>query len=162
VTTPIAGEGGVDAYARLAELGISLPQVAPPLAAYVPAVQSGDYVYVSGQLPLVEGKLAQTGKVGAEVTAEQGAELARTCAVNVLAAVEALVGLGRVVKIVKVVGFVASAPGFTGQPAVVNGASNLFGDVFGEQGRHARSAVGVAELPLDAPVEVEAIVEVAG
>ena len=162
MTTPIAGEGGVDAYARLAELGISLPQVAPPLAAYVPAVQSGDYVYVSGQLPLVEGKLAQTGKVGAEVTAEQGAELARTCAVNVLAAVEALVGLGRVVKIVKVVGFVASAPGFTGQPAVVNGASNLFGDVFGEQGRHARSAVGVAELPLDAPVEVEAIVEVAG
>jgi len=162
MTTPIAGEGGVDAYARLAELGISLPQVAPPLAAYVPAVQSGDYVYVSGQLPLVEGKLTQTGKVGAEVTAEQGAELARTCAVNVLAAVEALVGLGRVVKIVKVVGFVASAPGFTGQPAVVNGASNLFGDVFGEQGRHARSAVGVAELPLDAPVEVEAIVEVAG
>ena len=162
MTTPIAGEGGVDAYARLAELGISLPQVAPPLAAYVPAVQSGDYVYVSGQLPLVEGKLTQTGKVGAEVTAEQGAELARTCAVNVLAAVEALVGLGRVVKIVKVVGFVASAPGFTGQPAVVNGASNLFGDVFGEQGRHARSAVGVAELPLDAPVEVEAIVEIAG
>jgi len=162
MTTPIAGEGGVDAYARLAELGISLPQVAPPLAAYVPAVQSGNYVYVSGQLPMVGGKLAQTGKVGAEVTAEQGAELARTCAVNVLAAVEALVGLGRVVKIVKVVGFVASAPGFTGQPAVVNGASNLFGDVFGEQGRHARSAVGVAELPLDAPVEVEAIVEVAG
>ena len=162
MTTPIAGEGGVDAYARLAELGISLPQVAPPLAAYVPAVQSGDYVYVSGQLPLVEGKLAQTGKVGAEVTAEQAAELARICAVNVLAAVEALVGLGQVVKVVKVVGFVASAPGFTGQPAVVNGASNLFGDVFGEQGRHARSAVGVAELPLDAPVEVEAIVEVAG
>jgi len=161
MTTPIAGEGGVDAYARLAELGISLPQVAPPLAAYVPAVQSGDYVYVSGQLPLVEGKLAQTGKVGAEVTAEQAAELARTCAVNVLAAVEALVGLGRVVKIVKVVGFVASAPGFTGQPAVVNGASNLLGDVFGEQGRHARSAVGVAELPLGAPVEVEVIVEVA-
>jgi len=162
MTTPIAGEGGVDAYARLAELGISLPQVAPPLAAYVPAVQSGDYVYVSGQLPLVEGKLTQTGKVGAEVTAEQGAELARTCAVNVLAAVEALVGLGRVVKIVKVVGFVASAPGFTGQPAVVNGASTLFGEVFGEQGRHARSAVGVAELPLGAPVEVEAIVEIAG
>ena len=162
MTTPIAGEGGVDAYARLAELGISLPQVAPPLAAYLPAVQTGNYVYVSGQLPLVEGKLTQTGKVGAEVTAEQGAELARTCAVNVLAAVEALVGLGRVVKIVKVVGFVASAPGFTGQPTVVNGASTLFGDVFGEQGRHARSAVGVAELPLDAPVEVEAIVEVAG
>jgi enamine deaminase RidA (YjgF/YER057c/UK114 family) len=162
MTTPIAGEGGVDAYARLAELGISLPQVVPPLAAYLPAVQTGNHVYVSGQLPMVEGTLALTGKVGAEVTAEQGAELARTCAVNVLAAVEALVGLGRVVKIVKVVGFVASAPGFTGQPTVVNGASTLFGDVFGEQGRHARSAVGVAELPLDAPVEVEAIIEVAG
>jgi enamine deaminase RidA (YjgF/YER057c/UK114 family) len=161
VTTPVAGEGGVDAYAKLAELGITLPPVVPPLAAYLPAVQSGDHVYVSGQLPLVDGKLPLTGKVGAEVTAEQGAELARTCAVNVLAAVEALVGLGRVVKIVKVSGFVASAPGFTGQPAVVNGASNLFGEVFGEQGRHARSAVGVAELPLGAPVEVEAIVEVA-
>jgi enamine deaminase RidA (YjgF/YER057c/UK114 family) len=161
MTTPIAGEGGVDAYARLAELGITLPQVVPPLAAYLPAVQTGNYVYVSGQLPMVEGKLAQTGKVGAEVTAEQGAELARSCAVNVLAAVEALVGLGRVVKIVKVVGFVASAPGFTGQPAVVNGASTLFGDVFGEQGRHARSAVGVSELPLNAPVEVESIIEVA-
>ena len=162
MTTPIAGEGGVDAYAKLAELGITLPEVVPPLAAYLPAVQSGNYVYVSGQLPLVDGKLPLTGKVGDEVTAEQGAELARTCAVNVLAAVEALVGLGRVVKIVKVSGFVASAPGFTGQPAVVNGASNLFGDVFGEQGRHARSAVGVAELPLGAPVEVEAIIEVAG
>jgi enamine deaminase RidA (YjgF/YER057c/UK114 family) len=161
VTTPVAGEGGVDAYGKLAELGITLPPVVPPLAAYLPAVQSGNYVYVSGQLPLVEGKLPLTGKVGAEVTLEQGAELARTCAVNVLAAVEALVGLGRVVKIVKVSGFVASAPGFTGQPAVVNGASNLFGDVFGEQGRHARSAVGVAELPLGAPVEVEAIIEVA-
>jgi len=161
MTTPIAGEGGVDAYAKLAELGITLPEVVPPLAAYLPAVQSGNYVYVSGQLPLVDGKLPLTGKVGDEVTAEQGAELARTCAVNVLAAVEALVGLGRVIKIVKVSGFVASAPGFTGQPAVVNGASNLFGDVFGEQGRHARSAVGVAELPLGAPVEVEAIIEVA-
>jgi len=161
VTTPVAGEGGVDAYAKLAELGITLPQVVPPLAAYLPAVQTGNHVYVSGQLPMIEGKLPLTGKVGAEVTAEQGAELARTCAVNVLAAVEALVGLGRVVKIVKVCGFVASAPGFTGQPAVVNGASNLFGEVFGEQGRHARSAVGVAELPLGAPVEVEAIIEVA-
>ncbi|WP_433371693.1 RidA family protein [Actinoplanes sp. CA-142083] len=161
MTTPVAGEGGVDAYAKLAELGITLPQVVPPLASYLPAVQSGNYVYVSGQLPLVDGKLPLTGKVGAEVTAEQGAELARTCAVNVLAAVEGLVGLGRVVKIVKVSGFVASAPGFTGQPAVVNGASNLFGEVFGEQGRHSRSAVGVAELPLGAPVEVEAIVEVA-
>jgi enamine deaminase RidA (YjgF/YER057c/UK114 family) len=160
VTTPISGEGGVDAYARLAELGLTLPSVAPPLAAYVPAVQTGNYVYVSGQLPLVEGKLLATGKVGAEVSAEQAADLARVCALNALAAIEALVGLGRLVKIVKLTGFVASAPGFTGQPAVVNGASNLFGDVLGEQGRHARSAVGVSELPLGAPVEVEVIAEV--
>jgi enamine deaminase RidA (YjgF/YER057c/UK114 family) len=161
VTTPIAGEGGVDAYAKLAQLGLTLPQVAPPLAAYVPAVQTGNYVYVSGQLPLVEGKLPVTGKVGAEVTEEQAAELARTCALNALAAIESLVGLGRLVKIVKLTGFVASAPGFTGQPAVLNGASNLLGEVLGEQGRHARSAVGVAELPLGAPVEVEVIAEVA-
>jgi enamine deaminase RidA (YjgF/YER057c/UK114 family) len=157
---PVAGEGGVDAYARLAELGLTLPQVVPPLAAYVPAVQSGNYVYVSGQLPMVDGKLPYVGKVGAEVTAEQGAEMARYCALNALAAIDALVGLGRLVKIVKITGFVASAPGFTGQPAVVNGASNLFGDVLGEMGRHARSAVGVAELPLGAPVEVEVIAEV--
>ena len=161
MTTPVAGEGGVDAYGRLAELGLTLPSVVPPLAAYVPAVQSGSHVYVSGQLPLVEGRLAGAGKVGAEVTAEQGAELARICALNALAAIDALVGLGRIVKIVKLTGFVASAPGFTGQPAVVNGASNLFGEVLGEQGRHARSAVGVAELPLGAPVEVEVIAEVA-
>jgi len=160
MTTPISGEGGVDAYARLAELGLTLPSVAPPLAAYVPAVQTGNYVYVSGQLPLVDGKLLATGKVGAEVTAEQAADLARVCALNALAAIEALVGLGRLVKIVKLTGFVASAPGFTGQPAVVNGASNLFGDVLAEQGRHARSAVGVSELPLGAPVEVEVIAEV--
>jgi enamine deaminase RidA (YjgF/YER057c/UK114 family) len=160
VTTPIAGEGAVDAYARLAELGLTLPAVVPPLAAYVPAVQSGNYVYVSGQVPLVEGKLPLTGKVGAEVTEEQAADLARICALNALAAIEGLVGLGRIVKIVKLTGFVASAPGFTGQPAVINGASDLFGDVLGEQGRHARSAVGVAELPLGAPVEVEVIAEV--
>jgi enamine deaminase RidA (YjgF/YER057c/UK114 family) len=160
MTTPIAGEGGVDAYARLAELGLTLPEVVPPVAAYLPAVQSGNHVYVSGQLPMVEGKLAATGKVGAEVTAEQGADLARICALNALAAIESLVGLGNLVKIVKVTGFVASAPGFTGQPAVINGASNLFGDVLGEQGTHARSAVGVAELPLGAPVEVEVIAEV--
>jgi enamine deaminase RidA (YjgF/YER057c/UK114 family) len=149
------------ADARLAELGLTLPTVVPPVAAYLPAVQTGNYVYVSGQLPMVGGALPLTGKVGAEVTAEQGAELARTCALNALAAIESLVGLGRLVKIVKVTGFVASAPGFTGQPAVINGASNLFGDVLGEQGRHARSAVGVAELPLGAPVEVEVIAEVA-
>jgi enamine deaminase RidA (YjgF/YER057c/UK114 family) len=159
--TPISGAGAADAYARLAELGLTLPQVVPPLAAYVPAVQSGNYVYVSGQLPMVDGKLLYTGKLGAGVTVEQGTEAARVCAVNALAAIDALVGLGRIAKIVKVAGFVASAEGFTGQPAVINGASELFGDVLGELGRHARSAVGVAELPLGAPVEVEVIVEVA-
>jgi enamine deaminase RidA (YjgF/YER057c/UK114 family) len=158
--TPVSGAGAADAYARLAELGLTLPQVVPPLAAYVPAVQSGNHVYVSGQLPMVDGKLPYTGKVGAEVTAEQGAELARACALNALAAIDALVGLGRIVKIVKLTGFVASAPGFTGQAAVINGASELFGQVLGELGRHARSAVGAAELPLDAPVEVEVIAEV--
>ncbi|HEU4348214.1 MAG TPA: RidA family protein [Actinoplanes sp.] len=158
---PVSGDGGAAIYARLAELGLTLPQVVPPVAAYVPAVQTGNYVYVSGQVPMVEGKLAQTGKVGAEVTPEQGAELARICALNALAAIDALVGLGRVVKIVKLTGFVASAEGFTGQPAVINGASELFGDLLGEMGKHARSAVGVAELPLGAPVEVEVIAEVA-
>jgi enamine deaminase RidA (YjgF/YER057c/UK114 family) len=159
--TPIAGEGAVDAYTKLAELGLTLPSVVPPLASYVPAVQSGNHVYVSGQLPLVDGKLPKAGKVGAEVSPEEATALARICALNALAAIESLVGLGRIVKIVKITGFVASAPGFTGQPAVVNGASNLFGDVLGEQGRHARSAVGVSELPLGAPVEVEVIAEVA-
>ncbi|GGL03579.1 RidA family protein [Mangrovihabitans endophyticus] len=158
--TPVSGDGGASIYARLEELGLTLPQVAAPLAAYVPAVQSGNYVYVSGQLPLVDGELAATGKVGAEVSPERAAELARICALNALAAVDALCGLGRVVKVVKVTGFVASAPGFTGQPGVINGASELFGEVLGELGRHARSAVGVAELPRGAPVEVEAIVEV--
>jgi enamine deaminase RidA (YjgF/YER057c/UK114 family) len=158
--TPVSGDGAADAYARLAELGLTLPQVVPPLAAYVPAVQSGNHVYVSGQLPMVQGELPRTGKVGADVTAEQGAELARICALNALAAIDALVGLGRITKIVKVTGFVASAEGFTGQPAVINGASQLFGDVLGELGRHARSAVGVAELPLGAPVEVEVIAEI--
>jgi enamine deaminase RidA (YjgF/YER057c/UK114 family) len=157
----VTGTGGVDAYARLAELGLTLPSVVPPLASYVPAVQSGNHVYVSGQLPMVDGKLPYGGKVGAEVPVEQGTELARYCALNALAAIDALVGLGRLVKIVKLTGFVASAEGFTGQPAVVNGASNLFGDVLGEIGRHARSAVGVAELPLGAPVEVEVIAEIA-
>ncbi len=149
-----------DARAKLAELGLTLPAVTAPLAAYLPAVQSGDQVYVSGQLPMVDGQLAATGKVGAEVAQERAAELARQCALNALAAVDALVGLERVVKVVKVVGFVASAAGFTGQPGVINGASELFGAVFGEAGRHARSAVGVAELPLGAPVEVEVIFEI--
>jgi len=160
IPTPVSGDGAADAYARLAELGLTLPQVVPPLADYVPAVQSGNHVYVSGQLPMVDGKLPYVGKVGADVTVEQGAELARICALNALAAIDSLVGLGRIVKIVRVTGFVASADGFTGQPAVVNGASELFGQVLGELGRHARSAVGVTELPLGAPVEVEVIAEV--
>jgi enamine deaminase RidA (YjgF/YER057c/UK114 family) len=158
--TPVSGAGAADAYARLAELGLTLPQVVPPLAAYVPAVQSGNHIYVSGQLPMVEGKLPAVGRVGADVTAEQATELARICALNILAAVDALVGLGRITKIVKLTGFVAVADGFTAIPAVVNGASQLFADVLGEIGRHARSAVGVAELPLGSPVEVEAIIEV--
>jgi enamine deaminase RidA (YjgF/YER057c/UK114 family) len=145
---------------RLAELGLELPPVVPPVAAYVPATRTGDLVFTSGQLPVSEGRMAVTGKVGALVTPEQAKDLARTCALNALAAVDALVGLDSVVRIVKVVGFVASAPDFTGQPAVVNGASELLGDVFGDAGRHARSAVGVASLPLDAPVEVELVVEV--
>ncbi|MFF7675732.1 RidA family protein [Actinacidiphila glaucinigra] len=146
---------------RLAELGLELPAVAAPLAAYVPAVRSGAYVYTAGQLPLVDGKLTCTGKVGAEVTADEAKQLSRTCALNALAAVRSVVGdLDRVKRVVKVVGFVASAPDFTGQPAVVNGASELLGEVLGEKGVHARSAVGVAVLPLDAPVEVEIQVEV--
>lgn len=147
--------------ARLAELGIELPAVAPPLAAYVPAVRSGSFVYTSGQLPLVNGELVASGKVGMSISVDEAAALARTCALNALAAVHALVGIDSVVRVVKVVGFVASSPDFTAQPAVVNGASNLLGEVFGEAGVHARSAVGVAVLPLDAPVEVELIVEVA-
>jgi enamine deaminase RidA (YjgF/YER057c/UK114 family) len=148
-------------HAKLAELGLSLPDVVPPVAAYVPAVQSGKHVYVSGQVPIAGGRLVATGKVGAGISAEQAKDLAARCALNALAAIDALVGLESVVKVVKVTGFVASADGFTGQPGVINGASELFGSVFGEGGRHARSAVGVAELPLGAPVEVEVIVEVA-
>ncbi len=151
-----------DPHARLAELGLELPAVTPPAAAYIPAVRSGNHVYVSGQLPMADGKLLATGKVGADVSPEQAKELAARCALNAIAAIEALVGLDRVVRVVKVVGFVASAEGFTGQPGVINGASELFGAVFGEAGRHARSAVGVFELPLGTPVEVEAIVEVSG
>ncbi len=147
---------------RLAELGLELPPVTQPLAAYVPAARSGDLVFTAGQLPMVAGALAVTGKVGAEVAPETAKELAGTCALNALAAVHALVGLDSVVRVVKVVGYVASAPDFTGQPAVINGASELFGAVFGDAGQHARSAVGVAVLPLDAPVEVELIVEVSG
>jgi enamine deaminase RidA (YjgF/YER057c/UK114 family) len=146
--------------ARLAELGVELPPILAPLAAYVPAVRTGQHVFTSGQLPMVGGTLQATGKVGAEVTAEEATGYARTCALNALAAVHALVGIDSVVRVVKVVGFVASTPDFTGHPAVVNGASNFLGEVFGAAGAHARSAVGVAALPLDAPVEVELIVEV--
>ncbi|WP_416970614.1 RidA family protein [Streptomyces sp. 4F14] len=146
---------------RIAELGLALPDVVPPLAAYQPAVRTGAYVFTSGQLPLVDGKLPVTGKVGAEVTAEEAKELAARCALNGLAAVKSVIGdLDRVVRVVKVVGFVASAPDFTGQPGVINGTSELLGEILGDKGVHARSAVGVAVLPLDAPVEVEFLVEV--
>ena len=146
--------------ARLAELGLELPAVVPPLASYVPAVRTGDLVFTSGQLPISGGELGAVGKVGAQVTPERAKELARLCALNALAAIDALVGLDSVVRVVKVVGFVASTPDFVGQPAVVNGASELLSEVLGSAGSHARSAVGVASLPLDAPVEVELVVEV--
>jgi enamine deaminase RidA (YjgF/YER057c/UK114 family) len=146
---------------RLAELGLALPPVAAPLAAYVPAVRSGQHVYTAGQLPLADGKLLMTGRVGAQVSVEEAAALARTCALNALAAVASVTGgLSAVIRIVKIAGFVASDPSFTGQPLVVNGASELMLEVFGDAGRHARSAVGVAVLPLDAPVEIELIAEV--
>ncbi|MEU5811960.1 RidA family protein [Streptomyces sp. NPDC047718] len=146
--------------AKLAELGLTLPEVAAPLAAYQPAVRSGNYVFTAGQLPMVKGSLPVTGKVGAEVSPEQAKELAGICALNALAAVKSVAGdLDRIARVVKVVGFVASAPDFTAQPAVLNGASELLGEALGDKGVHARSAVGVAVLPLDAPVEVEIQVE---
>jgi enamine deaminase RidA (YjgF/YER057c/UK114 family) len=146
---------------RLADLGLEVPQVAKPVAAYVPAVRTGNHVYSSGQLPMREGQLMATGKVGAEVTVEVAVACARQCALNAMAAVKGLVGdLSRVTRVVKVVAFVASAPDFTGQPGVANGASELLGTVFGDAGQHARSAVGVPVLPMDAPVEVEILVEV--
>ncbi|HET9143433.1 RidA family protein [Actinophytocola sp.] len=145
---------------RLAELGIKLPSVPPPAGAYVPAVRAGSLVFTAGQVPFVDGVLAATGKVGAEVAPEEARKHARTCALNALAAVDALVGIDAVVRVVKMTGFVASAEGFTGQPTVLNGASELVGEIFGDAGRHARSAVGVAELPLGVPVEVELVVEV--
>ncbi len=153
---------GAGPQERLAALGLVLPEVTPPLAAYVPAVRTGSYVYTAGQLPVVDGQLQATGKVGAEVSAADASALARICALNALAAAaSAAGGLAAITRIVKVTGFVASAPDFTGQPQVVNGASELLLEVFGEAGRHARSAVGMAVLPLDAPVEVELIVEIA-
>ncbi|SCX39727.1 Enamine deaminase RidA, house cleaning of reactive enamine intermediates, YjgF/YER057c/UK114 family [Klenkia marina] len=146
-------------HARLAELGLRLPPVAAPVASYVPAVRVGDLVMTSGQLPFVDGGLRRTGKVGGSVEAEDAAHDAKVCALNALAAVDDLVGLDAVARVVRVVGYVASAEGFTGQPRVINGASELIGKVFGPAGEHARSAVGVAELPLGAPVEVELTVE---
>jgi enamine deaminase RidA (YjgF/YER057c/UK114 family) len=140
-----------------------VPGVAAPVAAYVPAVRNGDLVWTSGQLPIVDGTLVATGKVGSDVDPEAAADLARVCALNALAAVKAEIGdLDAVQRVVKVVGYVASAPSFAGQPAVINGASHLLGEVFGDAGKHARSAVGVAVLPMDAPVEIELVVQVAG
>jgi enamine deaminase RidA (YjgF/YER057c/UK114 family) len=146
---------------RLAELGLQVPQVAVPVAAYVPAVRTGSYVYTAGQLPLRDGELMYTGKVGAAVSPEEAYECARQCALNALAAIRSQIGdLSAVTRVVKLVGFVSSEPSFTGQPQVVNGASELLGQIFGDVGQHARSAVGVPVLPLDAPVEVELVVEV--
>jgi len=147
---------------RLTSLGIELPEVAAPVAAYVPAMISGNLVYTAGQLPFVKGALPMTGKVGAAVSADDAKQLARTCVLNGLAAAHSVIGsLDRITRVVKVVGFVASDPGFTGQPGVINGASELLGEIFGDAGIHARSAVGVAVLPLDSPVEVEFIFEFA-
>jgi enamine deaminase RidA (YjgF/YER057c/UK114 family) len=147
---------------KLAELGLELPNVAAPAGAYVPAVISGNLVFTAGQIPLVDGVLMATGKVGNEISPEFAKEIAQRCALNALAAIKSVLGdLSRVKRVVKVVGFVASTPEFTGQPGVLNGASELLGKVFGDAGLHARSAVGVASLPLDAPVEVELIVEFA-
>jgi len=148
--------------ARIAELGLAVPETSPPLAAYIPAVVSGSLVFTSGQLPMVDGVLPATGKVGADVEADAAASLARHCVLNGLAAARGAIGsLDRITRVVKVVGFVASDPSFTGQPGVINGASELLGEIFGDAGAHARSAVGVAVLPLDAPVEVEFVFEFA-
>jgi enamine deaminase RidA (YjgF/YER057c/UK114 family) len=163
---PLAGASGSQARTagpqeRLAALGLTLPPVVAPLAAYVPAVRTGSMVYTAGQLPMVDGQLLSVGKVGAEVSAAEAAALARTCALNALAAAaSAAGGLSSIKQIVKLTGYVASAPDFTGQPQVVNGASELLLEIFGDAGRHARSAVGTAVLPLNAPVEIELIVEV--
>jgi enamine deaminase RidA (YjgF/YER057c/UK114 family) len=156
------GAGTQSWRARLAELGIRLPPVAAPVASYVPAVRSGSLVFTSGQLPFVEGGLRRTGKVGGSVDIEEAAADAKLCTLNALAAIDDLVGLDSITRIVRVVGYVASAEGFTGQPRVVNGASELLGKIFGPAGEHARSAVGVAELPMNSPVEVELTVELRG
>ncbi|MBM3743702.1 MAG: RidA family protein, partial [Actinobacteria bacterium] len=141
--------------AKLAELGLTLPVAAKPVAAYVPAIRTGHMVFTAGQLPMVEGALSKTGKVGGEVSIAEAKKLAEICALNTLAAVETVVEINKIVRVVRVVGYVNSVAGFTQQPEVINGASELFLQIWGEAGKHARSAVGVAELPLNAPVEVE-------
>jgi len=150
-----------DVRAMLAEIGLTLPVAAKPLAAYVPAIRTGNIVFTAGQLPLVNGAMPATGKVGDKVTIEEAKKLAEVCALNALAAVETVADVNKIVKVVRVVGYVNGVAGFTSQPAVVNGASELFIQIFGEAGKHARSAVGIAELPLDAPVELELTVEIA-
>lgn len=150
-----------EALKRLQDLGITLPDVPKPVANYLPWVKSGPHLYVSGQLPLKDGKLLHAGLVGESVSAEDAKACARQCAINLMAVAHAAVGLAKVRRVVKLVGFVAGPAAFTGQPAVVNGASDLMAEVFGEAGRHARSTVGVSSLPLNAPVEIEAIFEVA-
>ena len=150
----------MDVRAKLAEIGLSLPVAAKPVAAYVPALRTGNLVFTAGQLPLVEGKIPATGKVGGTVSVDEAKEMARTCALNCLAAVETVADVNKIVKVVRVVGYVNGVAGFVSQPAVINGASELFLHIWGETGKHARSAIGVAELPLDAPVEVELTVEI--
>jgi len=147
--------------AKLAELGLALPVAAKPVAAYVPAIRTGNIVFTAGQLPMVDGALAKTGKVGDEISIEEAKKLAEVSALNALAAVETVADVNKIVRVVRVVGYVNGVAGFTQQPAVINGASELFLHIWGEAGKHARSAVGVAELPLNAPVEVELTVEVA-
>ena len=151
----------VDVRAKLAEKGLTLPVAAKPVAAYVPVVRTGNIVFTAGQLPLVDGSMADTGKVGAEITQERAKELAEICAINALAAVELVAPVDSIVKVVRIVCYVNGAPGYVAQPAVVNGASELFVHIWGEAGKHARSAIGVAELPLDSPVEIELTVEIA-
>ena len=150
-----------DVRAKLAEIGLTLPVAAKPVAAYVPAIRTGNIVFTAGQLPLVNGAMPATGKVGDKVTIEEAKKLAEVCALNALAAVETVADVNKIMKVVRVVGYVNGVAGFTSQPAVVNGASELFIQIFGEAGKHARSAVGIAELPLDAPVELELTVEIA-
>src|SRR3954466_15095570 len=163
MTAPTPADAGRQSWhARLAELGIRLPPVAAPVASYVPAVRSGQLVFTSGQLPFIDGGLRRTGKVGGSVEVEEAAADAKLCTLNALPAIDELVGLDSIARVVRVVGYVASAEGFSGQPRVVNGASELLGKVFGEAGRHPRSAIGVAELPLGAPVEIELTVELRG